>query len=342
MNGSEFSKSLLKSSKIDAPLPNAKTRALAHVEHAMKGATTAANAVATSANAVTSAKLVYSVAAAAVLAGAAGMGGGYTLAHLSPQSQPVSVESREPVSSEPSVVNGVAQPAMKTNAVIAAASNSVSPAASAEPAPAADSCKVANAESSGKCSVSGGHTVTFAVKSECSQAHLDVFWVDESCREIYRGMLAPSDLFWQDSWEGHVFRLRDHTTHQLVKEITASPIGGAPDRTKLWKGPPTEEPVVAIGDENKPIAEAPPSECAHGGGRAAVWHFQNDRKTEPIAITWVDGRCREGLTRIVDPGKKLEERLSEGHAFRIRDASGALLMDVPPTSLDTTTYLTVP
>ncbi|MEO7110614.1 MAG: hypothetical protein ABI183_09265 [Polyangiaceae bacterium] len=45
---------------------------------------------------------------------------------------------------------------------------------------------------------------------------------------------------------------------------------------------------------------------------------------------------------MIEAGKKYDVHASEGHAFRIRDASGALLLDVPPVSLDTSTYLTAP
>jgi hypothetical protein len=342
MSASEFSKSLLKSSKIDAPLPHAKTRALAHVEQAMKASTSAANAVATSANAVTSAKLVYAVAATAVIAGAAGVGGGYSLAHLSPRAQTTSVESRPTVANEPSMQTGSARSSFRSNAIAPASSTSAPPASSATPAAAVDVCKTTVGESTGKISVSGGRAMTFAVKSNCSQDLLDVFWVDLSGQEKYRGRILPSELYWQDTWEGHVFRLRDHDSHALVKEIVATPIDTAPDRLASWKGPPTEEPLVAIGPDQKPIAEAPPAECAHGGSRAAVWHFENDRKDQVIGLVSVDSQCRETGLHLIEPGKKYDVHVSEGHAFRIRDAFGALLLDVPPSSLDTATYLTVP
>jgi hypothetical protein len=342
MNGSEFSKSLLKSSKIDAPLPNAKTRALAHVEQTLRAGTTAANAVATTTNAITHAKLALAIGATAIAAGSLGVGGGYVLAHVTPHTQAIAMQSQESISAPPTLVNGVVGPSMKPAFTAAPPVTTAAPATSNEPAVAADSCKSIDVEPTNKCSGPRGHTVTFAVTNSCSTTPLDFFWVDENCREIFRSIVSPGQLAWQDSWDGHVFRLRDHVTHKLVKEIAPTAIDGAPDRAKLWKGPPTELPVVTIGEENKPIAETPPAECAHGGGRAAVWHFQNDRKNEPIAVTWVDSECHEGITRILEPGKKLEERLSEGHAFRIRDASGALLMDVPPSSLDTSTYLTAP
>lgn len=342
MNGSEFSKSLLKSSKIDAPLSSAKTRALVRVEQAMKSATTAANAVTTTTNAVASAKVVYAVAAAAVIAGTVGFGGGYTLAHLSPHASTTSAESHAAASPEPAAIVGMNPSPSKSDVAIAPSSKIASPVSSAQPAAAVDICKTTVGESSGKSSVSGGRAMTFAMKSDCSQEVLDVFWVDLAGQEKYRGRVSPSEIYWQDTWEGHVFRVRNHTTHELVKEISATPIDGAPDRIAMWKGAPTEEPLVAVGADQKPIADVPPTECAHGGSRAAVWHFENDRKDESVGLISVDSECRETGLHFIEPGKKYDVHVSEGHAFRIRGADGALLLDVPPSSLDTTTYLTVP
>jgi hypothetical protein len=341
MSASEFSKSILRSSKIDAPLPHAKTRALAHVEQAMKASTSIANAAATTANTITTTKLALAIGATAIAAGSLGVGGGYALARLSPRAQTTSTQSQAAAPSQTNLQSNATQPSIESHAPIVPSTNSGAPASSAAPVAAVDVCKTTVGESTGKFSVSGGRAMTFALKSNCSQEELDVFWVDLAGLEKYRGRLLPSELYWQDTWEGHVFRLRDHATHDLVKEISATPIDTAPDRLASWKGPPTEQPLVAIGPDQKPIAEAPPTECAHGGSRAAVWHFQNERK-DVIDLVSVDSQCRETGLRFIEPGKKYDVSVSEGHAFRIRDTFGALLLDVPPTSLDTSTYLTVP
>jgi hypothetical protein len=57
----------------------------------------------------------------------------------------------------------------------------------------------------------------------------------------------------------------------------------------------------------------------------------------------VDFDCKEtGKTQMIAPGATADVGCSEGHAFRVRDSSGVLLLDVVPTFLDTSTYLTVP
>jgi hypothetical protein len=62
----------------------------------------------------------------------------------------------------------------------------------AGPAPAAsapaDICAGAESVTANKCSApKAGSSVTFAIKTRCSEASLDVFWVDESCHEVFRG-----------------------------------------------------------------------------------------------------------------------------------------------------------
>ena len=72
-------------------------------------------------------------------------------------------------------------------------------------------------------------------------------------------------------------------------------------------------------------------------------HVRNDRKNEPVALMRVDFDCKEtGRSQIIAPGTTADVGCSEGHAFRIRDSAGALLLDVVPTFLDTSTYITVP
>lgn len=185
--------------------------------------------------------------------------------------------------------------------------------------------------------------MTFAIKTRCSEGALDVFWVDESCHEIFRGIVAPGATFWQDSYEGHVFRVRDHATRRLVNELSPTRIDGAQDRDKYWKGTRTELPLVVVHEGDTTIPEAAVPECTRGGGRAAVLHVRNERKTAPVALMRVDFDCKEtGKPQMIGPGTTVDVGTSEGHAFRVRDEAGALLLDIVSTFLDTSTYLTVP
>jgi len=330
----DFSKALLRSAKADSPLPDAKAQAMAHLDSVLGTAMNAAaagNGAAVAAKTFTTAKAAI---AAAVMAGAVGLGGGYELGRTSSPPAKMIVEPRASVD-EPAPARLASAPPVAHVAPAAA------PAAEAA---SADVCAAAATVAADKCSTpKQGKSVTFAVKTRCSEAALDVFWVDDSCREIFRGIVGPGATFWQDSWEGHVFRVRDHATHRLVSELTPTRVAGAQDREKYWEGKRTELPLVVVHEGDTPIPEAPPAECTRGGGRAAVLHVRNERKTEPIALMRVDFDCKEtGKTQMIEPGATADVGCSEGHAFRVRDSSGALLLDVVPTFLDTSTYLTVP
>lgn len=329
-----FSKALLRSAKADAPLPNAKAEAMANVESALASSMSAAAAGNGAAVAVKTFATVKVAIAAAVIAGAAGVGGGYELGRTSSHS-PATTAAPAVQATEPAPVRG---------APVAASTHVAPSGAPAGEVATIDSCAAAPEVASNKCSApKPGASVTFAIKTRCSEASLDVFWVDESCHEVFRGMIAPGATFWQDSWEGHVFRVRDHATHRLVNELTPARVEGAQDREKYWKGPRTELPLVVVREGDKPIPEAPPPECTRGGGRAAALHVKNERKSELIALMRVDADCKEtGMPQMIEPGHTADVRASEGHAFRVRDMSGALLQDIVPTFLDTSTYITVP
>jgi hypothetical protein len=98
---------------------------------------------------------------------------------------------------------------------------------------------------------------------------------------------------------------------------------------------------VTIDADDEPLPEAPPAECTHGGGRSARLHIRNEQRL-PIAVSYVNPECKEVDTFTIQPGKSFDGPTSEGHAFRIRDVSGRLLVDIPPASADMMTYVSVP
>ncbi len=61
-----------------------------------------------------------------------------------------------------------------------------------------------------------------------------------------------------------------------------------------------------------------------------------------MALVLLDWDCKETKMSILRAGEKVDSGISEGHAVLFRDVTGALLIVIPPTSLDSSTYLTVP
>jgi hypothetical protein len=333
MSPTEFSKSLLKSASIDTPRAGAKAKAVEKVMRTL--GTISAGGGGAVGGAAAASKLGFAAAAAA-LVGVAGLGGGYVLGRAT--TRMADVHSEAPIRSERTPTPSQSNAGGPNSAT-------PSPSSSDEPeaveAAAGDVCSGVSALPSKACTKRGGRGLTFSLKNACSETPVDVFWVNDACDEIYKGMISPAAVFYQESWEGHVFRVRDHATHRLIKEFTPTLVDGAPDREKYWSGPPTELPVVTVDAEDEPLPEAAPAECAHGGGRAARLRVRNERSL-PIAISFVNPECKEVDTFTIQPGKTFDRPTSEGHAFRIRDVSGQTLIDIPPASPDMMTYLSVP
>ena len=220
------------------PLPDAKAQAMAQLD-TMLGTTL--NAAAAGNGALVAAKTLITVKAAiaaAVVAGAIGLGGGYELGRAA------STRGRESIAEPRVPIEEKAPPRVAPATPAARVAPAAAPAAEAAPA---DLCASVVAVAANKCSApKPGKSVTFALKTRCSEAALDVF-----CR--------------------------------------------------------------------------------------------NERRTEPVALMRVDFDCKEtGKPQMIAPGTTADVGRSEGHAFRVRDSSGVLLLDVVPTFLDTSTYLTVP
>lgn len=359
MTPSDFSKGLLRSAKGDEPLPGAKTRAFAQVEVALASSLATATSSASTAQrggenmpssvapptvaSAASTKLGTMLAVYTLVGGLAGgaLGGsaGYALGRHRATHEPVETSVVDRRGSEPVYEPAVPYRDIPDDSTTDAALSIAAPRSTAAEAPA-DVCASLPDLEPKECSRQKGKTVTFSLRSNCGVA-LDLFLVDETCREQFAGIVFPQRPLLYDTWDSNVYRLRDRATHRLVKEFTVPRVDGAPDRIANWRGPRTQLPLVTVSESTAVLPEAPPPSCLLGGGRAATLHVKNER-ANPIVVMALDSECRESGAWRVLPGDSFERDTSEGHAYRVRDWAGALLLEIPPTTLDTTTYLTVP
>jgi VHL beta domain len=69
------------------------------------------------------------------------------------------------------------------------------------------------------CSIDGdaGATITFV--NHCTARTVSTYWVDYSCGEQFYADLAPDASMDQPTFFTHPWRLRDKTTHELLKEV---------------------------------------------------------------------------------------------------------------------------
>jgi hypothetical protein len=186
--------------------------------------------------------------------------------------------------------------------------------------------------------------VPFDLRNTCA-GDVDVFWVGYDCQEVFHHRLANGESWQQVTQDAHVWRVRDHASHALVKEVSAQRLPGAPDLTHVGEGPPRVLAEVVVHDVDASAAstteEKPPSVCS-GMGAPSKTTIKNERDAQ-IVIMWVGLDCKEKYWERVEPKKTIVLKGRDGDAWRIRDAKTAqVLVDILPDAPDTTTYITVP
>jgi hypothetical protein len=173
----------------------------------------------------------------------------------------------------------------------------------------------------------GGEPLLLEVVNTCSTEAVDLYWVTFLCEERLFKELAPGETVYQRTYDTHPWRIRDHATHRLIKEVAAS---GTPS--------PPLDPVLHAEEQNRHVVITPLDEaeeaaprCSERGGEAEVLELVNTR-SEPADLYRVDSQCTEILFTQLRPGEDLRRPSSSGDAWRVRDpATHRLLRDLPPT-----------
>jgi hypothetical protein len=181
------------------------------------------------------------------------------------------------------------------------------------------------------CSQEGRHE-SMEVVNTCGDA-VDVYWVDFKCRESFVGKLAPGETLDQNTYDTHPWRVRDHATRRLIKE---------------WVGPRQPEPPaipVQLPDivirEGATATEGTPQACSRASDKALL-RFVNQRTSGVSVVFWITDDCKEVLQERLEPGETWTSSTFEAHPWRVRDETGALLVDFVPESVDQTVYVSLP
>jgi hypothetical protein len=326
----EFTDSLiLAAKKLDVPADGAKARAIAHLGAGIVASTAGAGAgvaaVAASAPAKLGALAWTVAAAAAVLGTAAGYGVGRSAS--APTAKPVVVEV-QPDPPKPSA-RALPPPPRSERADEAPATPTAAP---------VNAC-LANAIADAPpttCSTAG-KTVPIRVTNACG-ADVDVYWVDDKCEEVFHARLAQGESWRRMTFDHHVWRVRDHASHALLKEFTPQRVSGAPELVS--KAPARVLPDVVVRGADRAKEEAPAS-CS-SEGLPTKFRLKNDRDTQ-VVLMWIDHECQEKYHARIAPHRSLVINGTDGDAWRIRDAkTGELVSDVVAETPDMTTYVTVP
>jgi hypothetical protein len=335
MTPAEFSKSLLESARtLDVPAAGARTRALAQLGASIGGAAGAGAGAAGAATAGTKlGVLAWSlVAAAAVAAGA----GSFALSRVT--------------TDEPRRTSGAA--VVADPAVASATRGAGVPPVQAPPAgslrartdddatPGGEACTLHTLADAPPATCSHvGKIVPFELRNGCA-ADVDVFWVDYECHEVFHKRMAHGETWFRTTHDAHVWRIRDHATHALLKEYSAQRVPGAPE---IKPDSPTRmlPDVVLRASDAAVLSDAPPAVCS-GAGFASKFTVKNERD-EQVVLMWVGLDCKEAFWQRIEPKHSQVVSGRDADAWRIRDArTGALLVDIAPDAPDTTTYITVP
>jgi hypothetical protein len=323
----DFSKDLVRSARaLDAPTAGAKARALTHLA---AGAAGAAGAVGSAAAGVARWKLAL---LATSLAGVAAVGGGVALTRAPRErARAASVAPPAPAPVPSSAPRPSPEPAPGAPAVGAPDAATEAPADQCAARPLPDAPPTT-------CS-RRGKASPFDLRNTCA-GDVDVFWVDYDCQEVFHRRLANGDAFQQVTQDSHVWRVRDHATHALIKEYSVPRLPGAPDLGHDL--PPRALPDVVLRATDAVIADEPAPPACSGAGAATKFTLKNERD-EQVVIMWVGLDCKEKYWERVEPKHARVVGGRDGDAWRIRDArTGGLLLDLTPDAPDRTTYLTVP
>jgi hypothetical protein len=177
-----------------------------------------------------------------------------------------------------------------------------------------------------------GRQESMQLVNTCGDA-VDVFWVDFKCRESFVARLAPGETLNHMTYDTHPWRVRDHATRRLIKE---------------WVGPRQPEPLaipVHLADivirDGASATDGTPQVCSHPSDRASL-RFVNQRTSGVSVVFWVDDDCKEGVSQRLEPGATWTSSTFEAHPWRVRDETGALLVDFVPEGLDQTVYVALP
>lgn len=70
-----------------------------------------------------------------------------------------------------------------------------------------------------ECSSGGGDDVDLQVVNDCFAVAVVVLWVNYSCEEIPFGFVEPGELWEQETFQNHPWRIRNAETGELMRDI---------------------------------------------------------------------------------------------------------------------------
>jgi hypothetical protein len=301
----------LASAKLDAPPALAKERALEAIAKA--GVSTGV-----AASASVAAGSLKAVGVALSAAAIAALGGAYAMHRREPPASKETVvasvtPSESRIAHEGPVSAGAPAERPPVGPSVAA------PAAAARP----DSCESISLpdEAPAQCSKPNGVPILLEIVNTCSAARVDLYWVNYQCKEVFYKQLEPGETLRQSTFANHPWRIRDHVTHRLVREIATTS-----DEVADAGGPVDTDFEILPGAS---IEEPTSLQCSEAGRGIEIDVL--NRRNDPVEMYWADEECKEIFKGRIEPGDHWRQRTQTAHRWHVRDATThALVKDFAP------------
>ena len=166
-----------------------------------------------------------------------------------------------------------------------------------------------------------------------------VNWVDHECKEGKSDQeVAPGETFEGISYNGHVFRVREAGTNNLLQEIVID----SDNPVTTVTAPPAQE---IVSDSANPVTAPPAQEtCSKQVDDKKVEIKVINKTDKPFTVNWVDHECKEGKSdQEVAPGETFEGISYNGHVFRVREVgTNKLLQEIVIDSSNPVTTVSAP
>jgi hypothetical protein len=190
------------------------------------------------------------------------------------------------------------------------------------------------------CSTNG-EPLLLELVNTCGEETVDLYWVNYQCKEVFYRQLAPGETWTQSTFATHPWRVREHTSHRLLKEVAPTP---PTDRAAVV--PPSRRPVdeIVIRSNDEAIERVPDAGRCSEAGFPAELSVLNDR-AEAIEFYWLDYDCHEIFKGRAEPGGRWMQRTQDTHWWRVRSASTRQLLRefvIDPNSQAARAYVAVP
>ena len=154
----------------------------------------------------------------------------------------------------------------------------------------------------------------------CGAESVDIAYLDKRCHEVHYATLAAGETKHSFVWAAYAFRIRDHDSKHLLKEVLVDrSVAMGPDYGEEYEtrfGPPLPDVVVTE------TSRAVPSSRGSAAGYKAKLHIVN-RRSSDVEVVWVNYEGKEvprNPAYFISSGQTVELPTIDKYLWRVRDS----------------------